>query len=32
MSGGAGVPDMPELDASDLTLAIVASTWHDDDL
>ena len=28
MSGGAGVPDMPELDASGLSLAIVASTWH----
>ena len=28
MSGGAGVPDMPELDASELSLAIVASTWH----
>ncbi len=28
MSGGAGVPDMPVLDASGLTLAIVASTWH----
>ena len=28
MSGGAGVPDMPELDAADLSLAIVASTWH----
>jgi 6,7-dimethyl-8-ribityllumazine synthase len=26
---GAGVPDMPDLDASGLTLAIVASTWHD---
>ncbi len=29
MSGGAGVPDLPQLDASDLTLAIVASTWHE---
>ena len=29
MSGGAGVPDLPELDASGLTLAIVASTWHE---
>lgn len=29
MSGGAGVPEMPVLDASDLRLAIVASTWHD---
>lgn len=28
MSGGAGVPAMPELDASGLKLAIVASTWH----
>ena len=28
MSGGAGVPDLPQLVASDLTLAIVASTWH----
>lgn len=28
MSGGAGVPDLPVLDASDLSLAIVASTWH----
>ncbi|HYO01600.1 MAG TPA: 6,7-dimethyl-8-ribityllumazine synthase [Mycobacterium sp.] len=28
MSGGAGVPDMPAVDASGLTLAIVASTWH----
>ncbi|MCV6964877.1 6,7-dimethyl-8-ribityllumazine synthase [Mycobacterium intermedium] len=28
MSGGAGVPDMPALDASDVRLAIVASTWH----
>lgn len=28
MSGGAGVPDMPALDASGLKLAIVASTWH----
>ncbi|MGB3485325.1 MAG: 6,7-dimethyl-8-ribityllumazine synthase [Mycobacterium sp.] len=26
---GAGVPDMPDLDASGLSLAIVASTWHD---
>ncbi|MBI2698155.1 MULTISPECIES: 6,7-dimethyl-8-ribityllumazine synthase [Mycobacterium] len=29
MSGGAGVPDIPVLDASDIKLAIVASTWHD---
>ena len=28
MSGGAGVPDLPQLDASGLSLAIVASTWH----
>lgn len=28
MSGGAGVPDMPVLDASGMRLAIVASTWH----
>jgi 6,7-dimethyl-8-ribityllumazine synthase len=28
LSGGAGVPDLPEIDASGLTLAIVASTWH----
>ncbi|MDT5151625.1 MAG: 6,7-dimethyl-8-ribityllumazine synthase [Mycobacterium sp.] len=28
MSGGAGVPDMPAVDASGLKLAIVASTWH----
>jgi 6,7-dimethyl-8-ribityllumazine synthase len=28
MSGGAGVPDMPALDASAVKLAIVASTWH----
>ncbi|MGA5467128.1 6,7-dimethyl-8-ribityllumazine synthase [Mycobacterium sp. NPDC050041] len=28
MSPAAGVPDLPELDASDITLAIVASTWH----
>lgn len=28
MSGGAGVPNMPALDASGLSLAIVASTWH----
>lgn len=29
MSGGAGVPDLPVVDASDVSLAIVASTWHD---
>jgi 6,7-dimethyl-8-ribityllumazine synthase len=28
VSGGAGVPDVPALDASGLRLAIVASTWH----
>jgi 6,7-dimethyl-8-ribityllumazine synthase len=28
MSGGAGVPEMPELNAAGVTLAIVASTWH----
>ena len=28
MSGGAGVPDIPALDASGLRLGIVASTWH----
>lgn len=28
MSGGAGIPAVPEMDASDLRLAIVASTWH----
>ncbi|OHU97809.1 6,7-dimethyl-8-ribityllumazine synthase [Mycobacterium talmoniae] len=28
MSGAAGVPELPVLDASGLTLAIVASTWH----
>jgi 6,7-dimethyl-8-ribityllumazine synthase len=28
VSPAAGVPDLPQLDASDLTLAIVASTWH----
>jgi 6,7-dimethyl-8-ribityllumazine synthase len=29
LSGGAGVPDLPQLDASGLKLAIVASTWHE---
>jgi 6,7-dimethyl-8-ribityllumazine synthase len=29
MSGGAGVPELPRIDASDVTLAIVASTWHE---
>lgn len=29
MSGqGGGIPDLPDLDASDVSLAIVASTWH----
>ena len=28
MSPAAGVPDLPSLDAGDLRLAIVASTWH----
>jgi 6,7-dimethyl-8-ribityllumazine synthase len=28
VSGGAGVPEMPALDASGLRLGIVASTWH----
>ena len=28
MSGGAGVPEIPALDAPDLRLGIVASTWH----
>ena len=28
MSGGAGVPELPALDASGLRLGIVASTWH----
>ena len=30
MSGGAGVPDIPAQDASGLSLAIVASTWHNE--
>lgn len=29
MSGGAGVPELPRVDASGLSLAIVASTWHE---
>jgi len=29
MSPAAGVPELPTLDASDITLAIVASTWHE---
>lgn len=28
MSGAAGIPDMPALDASGVSLAIVVSTWH----
>lgn len=28
MSGGAGVPAVPDMDAADVKLAIVASTWH----
>jgi len=28
MSGGAGVPEVPPLDASGLRLALVVSTWH----
>src|SRR5258707_6143486 len=28
MSGGAGVPELPVLNATGLKLAIVASTWH----
>ena len=29
MSGGAGVPELPQLDGSGLRLGIVASTWHE---
>ena len=29
MSPAAGVPELPALDAKDLKLAIVASTWHE---
>ncbi|MGV0792550.1 6,7-dimethyl-8-ribityllumazine synthase [Mycolicibacterium sp. XJ1819] len=29
MSPAAGVPDLPQLDASGVALAIVASTWHE---
>jgi 6,7-dimethyl-8-ribityllumazine synthase len=29
VSPAAGVPDLPQLDASGFTLAIVASTWHE---
>ncbi|WP_197376869.1 6,7-dimethyl-8-ribityllumazine synthase [Mycolicibacterium baixiangningiae] len=29
MSGGAGVPDLPQVDGSTLKLGIVASTWHE---
>lgn len=28
MSGGAGIPEVPGIDASGLRLGIVASTWH----
>ncbi len=28
MSGGSGVPAVPEMDASGVSLAVVASTWH----
>lgn len=28
MSGVSGIPDLPELDASDIKLGIVVSTWH----
>ncbi|GJF12194.1 6,7-dimethyl-8-ribityllumazine synthase [Mycolicibacterium cyprinidarum] len=28
MSPAAGIPELPVIDASDITLAIVASTWH----
>jgi 6,7-dimethyl-8-ribityllumazine synthase len=28
VSGGAGIPDVPVLDASGLRLGIVVSTWH----
>jgi 6,7-dimethyl-8-ribityllumazine synthase len=28
VSGGAGVPEVPRLDATGLRLAIVASSWH----
>lgn len=30
MSGGAGVPEVPALDASGVRLGIVASTWHNE--
>lgn len=29
MSPAAGVPDLPAIDGSDVTLGIVASTWHE---
>lgn len=29
MSPAHGVPDLPELDATDIRLGIVASTWHE---
>ncbi len=28
MSSGAGIPELPDVDASGLSVAIVASTWH----
>jgi len=28
VSPAAGIPELPQLDGSDLSLAIVASTWH----
>jgi 6,7-dimethyl-8-ribityllumazine synthase len=28
MSGAAGVPDLPVLDAAGVRLALIASTWH----
>ena len=28
MSAADGIPDIPQLDASELALAIVVSTWH----
>jgi 6,7-dimethyl-8-ribityllumazine synthase len=30
VSGGAGIPAVPEMDASGLRVAIVVSTWHED--
>lgn len=29
MSGAAGVPELPVMDASGISLAVVASTWHE---